>query len=196
MSVNLTKGSTVSLTKSTDDSLKKVFLGLGWDVAKKGGGFFGKLLGGDSGSIDLDASCIMYDSNKNIVDSVWFRQLKSKDGSVVHSGDNRTGAGSGDDEVISVDLSQIPSNVQSLVFVINSFTGQNFSQIDNAFCRLVDAPNNKELAKYTLSEKGSHTAQIMAKLYRDGSGWSMKAIGEIANGATWLDLGNQAKTFA
>jgi hypothetical protein len=96
------------------------------------GGLFG---GGGSGggSIDLDASCIMLDANKQMVDAVWFGQLQSKDSSVQHTGDNRTGAGEGDDEVINVNLSRIPDHVQALVFTVNSFTGQTFATVNNAY---------------------------------------------------------------
>ena len=80
----------------------------------------------------------MFNAQKQKVDEVWFRQLRSRDGSIIHTGDNRTGAGEGDDEQIIVDLSGVPSEVSTIVFVVNSFTGENFSQIENAFCRLVD----------------------------------------------------------
>jgi tellurium resistance protein TerZ len=126
----------------------------------------------------------MFDESQKIVDTVWFRQLKSKDGSVVHTGDNLTGEGEGDDEQIIVDLSRIPASVKSLVFTVNSFTGQTFDSIESAYCRMVDASNNKEIARYTLSGKGSHSAQIMAKLYRHNDEWKMHAIGENGFGRT------------
>jgi tellurium resistance protein TerZ len=115
---------------------------------------------------------------------VWFRQLKSRDGSIVHTGDNRTGAGDGDDEQINVDLSKVPEHVKSLVFTVNSFTGQNFSTVENAFCRIINGGNGSEIARYDLSVQGSHTAQIMAKLYRHNGEWKMHAIGENGNGRT------------
>ena len=138
--------------------------------------------------IDLDASCVMFDAQGKQTDAVWFRQLKSKDGSVVHTGDNRTGAGDGDDEQITVDLTSVPANVKSLVFVVNSFTGQNFSQIENATCRIVNANDNKEIARFNLSTLGAHNAQIMAKLYRHDAEWKLHAIGEIGNGRTFDEL--------
>ncbi|HEY9765032.1 MAG TPA: TerD family protein [Chroococcales cyanobacterium] len=186
MSVNLTKGQKISLEKEAGGALSKVVMGLGWD-AKKKGGMLGALFGGTQ-EIDLDASCVLFDEAGNMVDSVWFRQLKSKDGSIVHTGDNRTGAGEGDDEQIIVDLPKVPANIKSLVFVVNSFTGQNFSQIENAFCRMVDQASNREIAKYDLSCSGNHTAQIMAKVYRHGGEWKMHAIGENASGKTFHDL--------
>jgi tellurium resistance protein TerZ len=114
--------------------------------------------------------------------------LQSKDGSIVHTGDNRTGDGDGDDEQIIVDLTRVPANVKSLVFTVNSFTGQNFSQIENATCRIVNSSNNQEVARFNLSTLGSHNAQIMAKIYRHGGEWKMHAIGEIGNGRTFTEL--------
>ena len=172
MTVSLNKGQTVSLTKSGGGTLSKVRMGLGWDAMKKKG-----LFGTRSQSIDLDASALLFDASGQLVDQVWFQQLTSKDGSVHHTGDNRTGAGEGDDESIKVDLSQVPGNVTTLVFTVNSFTGQNFSQIENAFCRLIDESNESEIARYELTGSGTHTAQIMAKVTRDGQGWSMTAVG-------------------
>jgi tellurium resistance protein TerZ len=183
MSVSLSKGQTVSLAKRGGRTLTRVRMGLGWDAVKKRG-----LFGSRAQSIDLDATCLLFDGNGQLVDQVWFSQLRSKDGAVTHTGDNRTGAGDGDDESIIVELGQVPGNVQTLVFVVNSFTGQNFSQIENAFCRLVDETNDSELARYDLSGAGSHTAQVMAKVTRDGAGWSMTAIGAIASGRTFHDL--------
>lgn len=194
MAVNLQKGQKISLSKEAGGTLNQVKMGLGWDVAQSGaakkGGFLGKMFGGGGGgdSIDLDASCIMFDSNKQPIDSIWFGQLKSKDGSIVHTGDNRTGAGDGDDEVINVDLSRIPESVQSLVFTVNSFTGQTFETVENAFCRIINASNNSEVARYNLSSQGNHTAMIMAKVYRHNGEWKMHAIGETASGRTFKDL--------
>lgn len=188
MSINLSKGQKISLEKEAGNKLTKVTMGLGWDVAKKKGGFFGFLGGGSEQSVDLDASCVMWDSHRNIVDTVWFRQLKSKDGSIQHTGDNRTGEGDGDDEQIVVHLNQLPSNVTNLFFVVNSFTGQNFSQIDNAYCRIVDAHNNNEIAKYNLSCQGSHNAMVMCKLYYQNNEWQMHAIGENGSGSTFESL--------
>jgi tellurium resistance protein TerZ len=159
-------------------------MGLGWDAVKKKG-LFGGL---KSQSIDLDASCLLFDGQGQLVDQVWFQQLRSVDGAVVHTGDNRTGAGDGDDESILVDLSQVPAQVASLVFVVNSFTGQDFTQIENAYCRVVDETTAGEVARYALSGSGRHNAQVMAKLTRDGQGWAMTAIGAVANGRTFHDL--------
>jgi tellurium resistance protein TerZ len=182
--VNLSKGQTVSLVKGGGGTLTTVRMGLGWDAAKKKGLFGGM----KSQSIDLDASCLLFDANGHLVDQVWFRQLTSKDGAVRHTGDNLTGAGEGDDESIIVNLPSLPTSITQLVFTVNSFTGQDFSQIENAFCRLVDETNQTELARYELTGSGTHNAQIMAKVSREGSGWTMTAIGAIANGRTFKDL--------
>ncbi len=185
MTVNLQKGQKISLAKEAGGDLARVTMGLGWD-ARKTGGFFG--FGARTEAIDLDASCVMFDEQNRPVDVVWFRQLKSRDGSIVHTGDNRTGAGDGDDEQIIVDLSRVPAGVKSLVFTVNSFTGQNFSQVENAFCRLADSSNGREVARYDLSVQGAHTAQIMSKLYRHNGEWKMHAIGENGSGRTFDDL--------
>lgn len=185
MAISLQKGQKISLSKESGGSLTKVIMGLGWDSIKKKG-LMGFLSGG--GDIDLDASCLIFEDNGRLADTVWFRQLKSRDGSIVHTGDNRTGAGDGDDEQILVDLSRVPSQVKSLVFTVNSFTGQTFDQVANAYCRIVDGTNNTEIARYNLSVQGSHTAQIMAKVYRHNGEWKMHAIGENGVGRTFDDL--------
>ena len=185
MSVNLQKGQKISLDKEAGSALTKITMGLGWDAVKSKG-LFG--FGGKTETVDLDASVVMFDEGNKAVDIVWFRQLKSKDGSIVHSGDNRTGAGDGDDEQITVDLSRVPPNIKSLVFTVNSFTGQSFAQVENAYCRILNAANQQEVASCDLSVQGSHTAQIMAKLYRHNGEWKMHAIGENGSGRTFDDL--------
>ncbi len=184
MAVNLSKGQSVSLKKSGGGSLRKVRMGLGWD-AKKVRSLFGRE---KEQAIALDASCLLFDGSKQLVDQVWFQQLRSADGALVHLGDNRTGAGDGDDESIVVDLAAVDPRVTSLVFVVNSYSGETFSQIENAFCRLVDSANEQEVARYELSGSGNHTAQIMAKVSRDGAGWSMTALGVRTEGRTIRDM--------
>lgn len=185
MAVSLQKGQKISLDKEAGGALTRVVMGLGWDAIKSKG-IFG--FGAKTESVDLDASCVMFDEANRPVDIVWFRQLKSRDGSIVHTGDNRTGAGDGDDEQIIVDLANVPASVKSLVFTVNSFTGQSFAQVQNAYCRLLNAANQNEVARYDLSVQGPHTAQIMAKLYRHNGEWKMHAIGENGNGRTFDDL--------
>ncbi|MFD9734462.1 TerD family protein [Umezawaea sp. NPDC059074] len=184
MTVTLTKGQRVSLEKRGGGTLTKVRMGLGWDAVKKRG-----LFGSRAQSIDLDASALLFDAAGVLVDQVWFKQLVSQDGAVRHTGDNLTGDGEGDDESIQVDLSRLPAAVETLVFTVNSFTGQDFSQIENASCRLLDETGgDSEIAKFNLTGSGRHTAQIMAKLSRDGAGWTMTALGIPASGRTFRDL--------
>lgn len=194
--ISLSKGQGISLKKADGSDLTKVFMGLGWDKAKAKGGFLGRMFGGGDGdNIDLDASVGLFDASGRRVDVVYFRNLASKDGSVSHSGDNLTGDGDGDDEVIKVDLTRVPANVQTLVFVVTSFRGQQFTEVDNATCRLVDDTNGKETARYNLTGGQPVTGMVMAKLAREGSGWKMTAIGEPGNGRTVEDLSDLIKRF-
>lgn len=190
MAITLAKRQTISLDKEAGPGLRKIRMGLGWDPVKAGG-FFGKLLGSNA-EIDLDASCIVLDGSRQALDMVWFRQLQSRDGLIQHSGDNRTGDGAGDDETISVNLEALPTSVRHLVFTVNSFTGQSFEQVANAYCRIIDDVSGKELARFNLSEKGRHTGVIMASLSRSPSGWSLTAQGNATEGRTVNDLISQA----
>jgi tellurium resistance protein TerZ len=186
MAINLQKGQKISLSKEAGGAtLTKIVMGLGWD-AKKTKGFFG--LGSKDQEIDLDASCVLFDEARQPLDAIFFGQLASRDGSIQHTGDNRTGAGDGDDEQIIVDLSRVPASVKSIMFLVNSFTGQNFSQIENAFCRVVNGTNGQELARYDLTCNGAHTAMLMAKVYLHSGEWKMHAIGENATGRTFQDM--------
>ena len=188
MAVNLTKGQKIDLTKSDGSALSRVFVGVGWDMAaaKKSGGFLSGLFGGgQSANIDLDASAIMFNDNHTIVDAIYFGQLQSKDGSIRHSGDNLTGEGDGDDEMIYIDLPQVPSTVTAIVLTISSFRGQTFENVANAFCRLVDQNTNQEVARYNLSAQGAYTSLIIAKLYRHNGAWKMAALGEPCQGKTF-----------
>ena len=184
MSISLSKGQSVSLQKSDGGGLSRVRMGLGWD-AQKVKGLFGKV---KEKSVDLDASCLLFDASNVLRDQVWFSQLRSKDGALQHLGDNLTGRGDGDDESIVVDLSAVSLEITQLVFVVNSYSGQSFSAIENAFCRLIDSSNEQEVARYDLSGSGAHTAQIMAKVSRSGSGWTMTALGVKTNGRTIKDM--------
>lgn len=193
MGISLQKGQKISLEKEAGGGLTRIVMGLGWDAAKGKGGMLGGLFGGGGESIDLDASCLLFDEPGNLVDTVWFRQLRSQDGSILHTGDNRTGEGEGDDEQILVELPAVPANVKSLVFTVNNFTGQDFSKVENAYCRIVNGSNNSEIARYDLSCQGSHSAMIMAKVYRHGGEWKMHAIGEVGQGRTAEQLLPQIK---
>ncbi|MEN8655842.1 TerD family protein [Streptomyces sp. 21So2-11] len=183
MTVNMSKGQQISLTKSGGGELTVVRMGLGWkSVPRKG--FLARMTAKE---IDLDASAVLF-ADKQAADVVFFQHLTSDDGSVRHTGDNRVGGAGGDDESIVVDLQRVPVHVDQIVFTVNSFTGQTFEEVENAFCRLVDETNGQELARYTLTGGGRHTAQIMAKVVRAGAGWQMAAIGEPAQGRTFQDL--------
>ncbi|GGR70134.1 tellurium resistance protein TerZ [Nocardioides luteus] len=183
MSVSLAKGQSVALATDDGRVIDHVRIALGWDAVRKG--FFGGFRGAD---VDMDASAILYDAAGSHVDQAWFRQLRTRNDAVVHTGDNRTGAGAGDDESIIVHLDRVPADVAQIVFTINSFTGQSFAQIQNAFCRVVDESTRAEIARFDMSHSGPHTAEIMAKLSRHDGGWSMTALGEIGNGRTFQDL--------
>lgn len=186
--ISLTKGQAISLEKDNGSALKRIAMGTGWDGVKKKGGIFG--FGGGAVDIDLDASALVYSGGRKI-DEIWFRQLASRDGNIVHSGDNRSGDGDGDDETINIDLSKLDRSVDAIVFTVNSFAGQKFDQVENAYTRLVDLETNKEIARYSLSDSGPHTGMIMAVIKRTGSGWDLKAIGERANGRTFHDMAAQ-----
>ena len=182
MSVSLQKGQGVSLQKQDGGQLTLVRMGLGWDPIKKRG-----LFGSRELEVDLDASAVMF-ADQQPVDVAFFNHLRSNDGSVTHTGDNRTGHGDGDDESIMVDLPRVPAHVNTIFLTVTSYEGHTFEQIENAFCRLVDETNGQELARYTLSGGYPAQAMVMAKLVRHGNGWGLQAIGEAAAGRTALDL--------
>ncbi|MBY6351506.1 TerD family protein, partial [Rhodococcoides corynebacterioides] len=171
--VSLSKGQKVTLKKDGGVALTTIRMGLGWDPVKKAGGFFG----GRTANIDLDASALMFAGTRH-ADVVYFGQLRSKDGSIVHAGDNLTGDGDGDDEVITVDLTRVPAQVTSIVFIVTSYRGQTFEQVANAFTRLVDAPVGTELARFTLQGGMPFTGLVMAKVYRADGTWKLQAIGD------------------
>lgn len=173
MTISLQKAQRINLQKEDGSSLTSISMGLGWDGAK---GFFG-----GNKSIDLDASVLLLDGNKNLVDQVWFRSLQSRCGNIKHSGDNRTGAGDGDDETIKVNLAGLPAGVQYLVFTVNSYSGQSFNDVENAECNLYDE-TGKKIANFNLSEKGRHTGLIMACIYRKDAGWKVNALGVPSEG--------------
>lgn len=170
--VNLTKGQRVSLRKDGGVALTQIRMGLGWDPIKKG------MFGNRTPDVDLDASAVLFAEHQP-VDTCYFGQLASKDGSIRHQGDNLTGEGDGDDEVINVDLTRIPAYVTTVIFIVTSYRGHTFDQLSNAFCRLVDATTGAELARYTLQGAGLRcTGMVMAKFMRVGAEWKMQAIGE------------------
>lgn len=188
--VSLSKNQTISLTKAGDSALSNIAIGLGWDpIKKKAKGFFGSIFGGgNSNEIDLDASCVLLDAQCNTIDIISFSKLLSDCGAVKHRGDNLTGDGDGDDEVIDVNLHQLSSNVQFLAITVNSFRGQTFDEVENAFCRIVNAVNNKEVCNYKLTEQGSHTGILIASLTRKENDWEFTSHGLPCTGSTIKDM--------
>lgn len=181
--VSLSKNQTISLTKESS-ALSRVQFGLGWDPVKKKKGFLSGLFGsGSSDNIDLDASCVMLGHTGERIDTVYFGKLTSKCSSVQHTGDNLTGEGEGDDEVINVDLNRLPASVEYLAFTVNSFRGQTFNDVENAFCRVVDQAG-KELARYSLTEQGNHTGIVISSLRRNNGQWDFTAHGRECKGRT------------
>ncbi|QEU95187.1 TerD family protein [Streptomyces kanamyceticus] len=171
--VSLQKNQTVSLVKGGRPLLSQVKMGLGWEPA-----FRGK-------DIDLDASVIAYGPNRNHIDSCYFGKLSIVNGAIKHSGDNLTGEGGGDDEVIVVDLGRIPQEVTGLVFTVNSFSGQKFTEVAKAYCRLIDAATGEELVRFDLTNAEAQTGVMMAKLIKQFTGeWEMTAMGQFVKSRT------------
>ena len=174
MAISLKKGQKVDLTK-TNPGLKEILIGLGWDINKYDGGK----------DFDLDSSVFLLGANGKVAsddDFVFYGNLKHKSGAVEHMGDNLTGAGEGDDEQIKIDLSKVPADVEKIDFTVTIYEAeerkQNFGQVENAFIRVVDATNNKELIRYDLGEDFSiETAVVIGELYRNKGEWKFNAIG-------------------
>ncbi len=187
MAVSLQKGGNVSLSKE-DPNLKSAMVGLGWDVRSTDGSDF-----------DLDASVFLLNESGKIrsdQDFIFYNNLKSSDGSVEHTGDNRTGEGEGDDEAIKVQLPSVPNDVQKLVVAVTIHDAdsrkQNFGMVQNAFIRVVNAESNNEITRYDLSEDAStETAMIFGELYRHNNEWKFRAVGQGYNGG----LGPLARNF-
>jgi tellurium resistance protein TerD len=174
MGVSLSKGGNVSLTKEAP-GMTRVVIGLGWDANSFTGSEF-----------DLDAQAIMVGANGKVPNDgffVFFNQLKSPEGSVEHTGDNRTGEGEGDDEVINVDLAAVPAEIEKVVFTVAIYDAdtrkQSFGQVRNGFIRVVNADSSAEVARYDLTEDAStETAMVFGELYRSGADWKFRAVGQ------------------
>lgn len=182
MAINLKKGQRISLKKEAP-GLTKVMCGLGWDVSESKG-LFGLFKAND---FDLDASVLCLtnkDKLKSKSDVVYYRNLEHSSGAITHQGDNLTGEGDGDDEQILVDLTRLPDDILKLIFVVNIYKArqrqQSFGQVKNAFVRLVNLNDNKEIARYSLlgEEYGGKTGMILAEVYRDQEEWKMEAVGK------------------
>ena len=178
MAISLNKGGRLSLSKEAP-GLTRVLIGLGWDARATDGADF-----------DLDASAFLLGAAgkaRSDADFIFYNQLKSPCGSVEHTGDNLTGAGEGDDEVIKVDLSKVPAEVEKIAFTVTIHDAdarrQNFGQVGNAYIRVVNADNNTEITRYDLAEDAStETAMIFGELYRHSGEWRFTAVGQGYNG--------------
>jgi tellurium resistance protein TerD len=172
--INLKKGQKIDLTK-TNPGLKNIIIGLGWDIKRYDGG----------ANFDLDASAFLLGANGKVrrdEDFVFYNNLQCAEGAVIHTGDNRTGEGEGDDEQIKVDLSLVPQNVDRIAFTVTIHDGesnsQNFGQVCNAFVRLVNEDNDDEILHYDLGEDFSiETAVVFCELYRHNGQWKFNAVG-------------------
>ncbi|WP_280248239.1 TerD family protein [Nocardia abscessus] len=151
--------------------LEHLRMALGWDPVRR------NWFGSDAKDIDLNASALLF-AEDHITDVVYHQQLSSRDGSVRHLGDSTTGEGKGDNEVITIDLTRISPQITTIVFLVTSYTGQRFDQIDNAFCRVVDSASGTEIARYDLSAEASHTGLVLGKVSRSGGTWRFEPIGE------------------
>lgn len=186
MAISLKKGQKVDLTK-TNPGLKEILIGLGWDTNKYDGGF----------DFDLDSSVFLLGADSKVTDGgdfIFFNNLKHSSGSVEHLGDNLTGAGDGDDEEIKIDLSKVPANIEKIAFTVTIYDAdarkQNFGQVENAFIRVFDELNGKELTRYDLDEDFSiETAVIVGELYRNKGEWKFNAVGSGFEGGL-AALGN------
>ena len=187
MAISLQKGGNVNLSKEAP-SLKKLVIGLGWDPRATDGTEF-----------DLDGSAFLLKADgkaRSDADFIFYNNLKSTDGSVVHAGDNRSGSGDGDDEKITIDLSLVPADIDKVTFGVTIHEAesrkQNFGQVSKAYIRCLDANGDKEIARYDLSEDGStETAMIFGEIYRAGAEWKFKAVGQGFAGG----LGPLARSF-
>ena len=182
MAINLAKGQRISLEKQDGGSLDYIEIGVNWGAIQKKG-----LLGGTKNvAVDLDASVGLFDANGTLVDMVWFRQLKSKCGAIKHSGDDRVGDTGGDDgqdnEVIQINLSQVPSNVTSLALILNSFSQQNFGEIPFAGIRIHNgkAGSGSVFAQFDVANDptfAGKVSMIMGSVYRHNGSWKFRSIG-------------------
>lgn len=174
MALSLQKGGNLSLSK-TDPSLSKILIGLGWDERST-----------DGTSFDLDASAFLLTASGKVrgdADFIFYNQLKSTDGSVEHTGDNRTGQGDGDDESMKVDLSKVPAEITKVAFTVTIHDAearrQNFGQVANAFIRVVNDVTGTEIVRYDLAEDYStETAMVFGELYRNNEEWKFRAVGQ------------------
>ena len=184
--VGLMKGQSVRVETAGGSRLAQVTMRVGWDVRRPSG--LRAMFEPKPGDIDLAASCLLFDAAGQAVDSVWFRQLRSRDGSVVHGGTKLSGENDGADEAITIDLTRVPVTIAALMFTVSSFRGDRFDRIDSAFCRLVDDVGGHEVGRFDLSGSGPHSGQVMARLRRGGADWEFTALGARTSGRTFHDM--------
>jgi stress response protein SCP2 len=168
--IELSEGQELALATDEGTPLVRLRMAVGWEQNHTGG-----FAGSGAPPVDLDASAVQF-AGGALFDLAFFNHLATRDGSVVHQGDNTTGRGEGDDEVITVDLSKVYGKVDSIVFLVSSYQGHSMEFIRNAYCRLVDDAGT-ELARFTLTLGVRETGLVMAALRRDGAGWKLQAIG-------------------
>lgn len=169
--IELAQGQELALTTADGTPLTRLRLGVGWDKERTAG-----FIGTGAPEVDLDASAVEFADGK-LFDLAFYNNLATRDGSVVHRGDNQTGRGEGDDEVIDIDLGRVYAKADTLVFLVSSYQGHTLEWINRAYCRLVDDAD-VELARLTLTAGVPQTGLVMAKIFRDGDGWRLRAIGE------------------
>ena len=169
--IELTRGQELPLTRADGSPLGQLKMGLGWDK-RAGAGY----LSTGTKDVDLDASAVQFSGGK-LFDLAFFNHLETRDGSVVHLGDNLTGRGEGDDEVITVDLDRVWHSVDAMLFLVSSYQGQTLEWVGSAYCRILDE-HDEELARFTLTEGVPRTGFLMASMVRDGDQWLLKVIGQ------------------
>jgi tellurium resistance protein TerZ len=169
--IELTRGQEMALATDEGRPLGRLQMGLGWDN-ERGAGFNAT----GRPDVDLDATAVQFAEGK-LFDIAFYNHLETRDGSVVHLGDNIRGTGEGDDERLTLDLGRVYAKVDTILFLVSSYHGHTLDWVDNAYCRLVD-DHDVELARFTLTDGTPRTGLVMAKLFRDGTGWRLRAIGE------------------
>jgi stress response protein SCP2 len=170
--IELKRGDEMALAREDGTPLGSLMMGLGWD--KKPGA--GALSGANRPDVDLDASALQY-AGDQLLDLAFFNHLATRDGSVVHQGDNISGRGDGDDEQITIDLARVHPRVDSMLFLVSSYQGHSLEFVSNAYCRLVDEEDG-EIARFTLTQGVPRTGFMLAKMFREGDGWKLRAIGQ------------------
>jgi tellurium resistance protein TerZ len=165
--IELSRGQELAL-----DDVTRLRMGLGWDRLRNAGA-----AGSGLPDVDLDATAVQF-AGQQLFDLAFYNNLSTRDGSVVHLGDNQTGAGEGDDEAVTVDLGRVHGPVDTIFFMVSSYQGHSLEWIAHAYVRLVDESTGEELARYTMTGGVPETGLVLAKLVRDGSGWRLVAIGQ------------------